>query len=261
MNDEQTEVFADATQMAGTGEVMIQLEHVDKFFGDFQALKDINVRVGKQEVMVVIGPSGSGKSTMIRCINRLEEHDAGRIVVDGTELSNDLRNIQEIRRETGMVFQSFNLFPHLTVLDNITLGPRNVRKVAKKQAEEAAMELLERVRIPEQAKKYPGQLSGGQQQRVAIARALAMRPKVMLFDEPTSALDPEMINEVLDTMKDLAREGMTMIVVTHEMGFAREVADRVLFMADGQIVEVGTPEHFFTDPREVRTQQFLAQIL
>jgi general L-amino acid transport system ATP-binding protein len=256
-----TSVFADATQMAGTGEVMIELVHVDKFFGDFQALRDINVRVGKQEVMVVIGPSGSGKSTMIRCINRLEEHDSGRIVVDGTELSNDLRNIQEIRRETGMVFQSFNLFPHLTVLDNITLAPRNVRKLSKRHAEEMGMALLEQVRIPEQAKKYPGQLSGGQQQRVAIARALAMKPKVMLFDEPTSALDPEMINEVLDTMKDLAREGMTMIVVTHEMGFAREVADRVLFMADGQIVEVGTPEHFFTDPREERTQQFLAQIL
>jgi len=256
-----SEVFADATQMAGTGEVMIELEHVDKLFGDFKALSDINVRVGKQEVMVVIGPSGSGKSTMIRCINRLEEHDRGRIVVDGTELSNDLRNIQEIRRETGMVFQSFNLFPHLTVIDNVTLAPRNVRKLSKRDAIDMGMALLEHVRIPEQAKKYPGQLSGGQQQRVAIARALAMKPKVMLFDEPTSALDPEMINEVLDTMKDLAREGMTMIVVTHEMGFAREVADRVLFMAEGEIVEVGTPEHFFTDPREERTKQFLAQIL
>ncbi|TVR20233.1 MAG: amino acid ABC transporter ATP-binding protein [Ilumatobacter sp.] len=247
--------------MAGTGEVMIELEHVDKLFGDFKALSDINVRVGKQEVMVVIGPSGSGKSTMIRCINRLEEHDRGRIVVDGTELSNDLRNIQEIRRETGMVFQSFNLFPHLTVIDNVTLAPRNVRKLSKRDAIDMGMALLEHVRIPEQAKKYPGQLSGGQQQRVAIARALAMKPKVMLFDEPTSALDPEMINEVLDTMKDLARDGMTMIVVTHEMGFAREVADRVLFMAEGEIVEVGTPEHFFTDPREERTKQFLAQIL
>jgi len=257
----ETTVFADATQMAGTGETMIELEHVDKFFADFHALRDINLRVAKQEVVVVIGPSGSGKSTMIRCINRLEEHDSGRIIVDGTELTHDVRNIQAIRRETGMVFQSFNLFPHLTVLDNITLAPRNVRKVPKAEAEAAAMELLERVRIPEQAKKYPGQLSGGQQQRVAIARALAMKPKVMLFDEPTSALDPEMINEVLDTMKDLAREGMTMIVVTHEMGFAREVADRVVFMASGEIVEVGTPEHFFTSPHEDRTKLFLSQIL
>ncbi|MEM9746194.1 MAG: amino acid ABC transporter ATP-binding protein [Actinomycetota bacterium] len=240
---------------------MIEVESVDKFFDDFQALKDIDVKVGRQEVVVVIGPSGSGKSTLIRCINRLEEHDAGRIVVDGVELSNDVRNIQEIRRETGMVFQQFNLFPHLSVLDNITLAPRNVRKMPKAEAEKLGMELLERVRIPEQAKKYPGQLSGGQQQRVAIARSLAMKPKVMLFDEPTSALDPEMINEVLDTMKDLAREGMTMIVVTHEMGFAREVADRVVFMADGQIVEVGTPEHFFTNPQEDRTKLFLSQIL
>ena len=254
-------VFADATQMAGTGEVMIELIGVQKFFGTFQALRDIDLNVARQEVVVVIGPSGSGKSTMIRCINRLEEHDDGRIVVDGVELTRDIRNIQEIRRETGMVFQQFNLFPHLTVLDNITLAPRQVRKIPKREAEELAMELLERVRIPEQAKKYPGQLSGGQQQRVAIARALAMKPKVMLFDEPTSALDPEMINEVLDAMKDLAAEGMTMIVVTHEMGFAREVADRVVFMADGSIVEVGTPEHFFTDPQEDRTKLFLSQIL
>ena len=209
----------------------------------------------------MIGPSGSGKSTMIRCINRLEEHDEGRIVVDGVELSRDVRNIQEIRRETGMVFQQFNLFPHLTVLDNVTLAPRQVRRMPKREAQKLAMELLEQVRIPEQAKKYPGQLSGGQQQRVAIARSLAMKPKVMMFDEPTSALDPEMINEVLDTMKDLAAGGMTMIVVTHEMGFAREVADRVVFMADGQIVEVGPPEHFFTDPREDRTKLFLSQIL
>ncbi|NQY56635.1 MAG: amino acid ABC transporter ATP-binding protein [Ilumatobacteraceae bacterium] len=240
---------------------MIRLEAVDKFFDDFQALKDINLHVGEREVVVVIGPSGSGKSTMIRCINRLEEHDNGSIVVDGTELSTDIRNIQEIRRETGMVFQGFNLFPHLSVLDNITLAPRKVRKMPKAEAEALARELLERVKIPEQANKYPGQLSGGQQQRVAIARSLAMRPKVMLFDEPTSALDPEMINEVLDTMKDLAQEGMTMIVVTHEMGFAREVADRVVFMADGQIVEVGTPEHFFTNPQEDRTKLFLSQIL
>ncbi|HEX6659299.1 MAG TPA: amino acid ABC transporter ATP-binding protein [Ilumatobacter sp.] len=253
------EVFADATQ--AVGETMIELIDVEKRFGEFVALRNINLRVGRTEVVVVIGPSGSGKSTMIRCINRLEEHDAGRIIVGGTELTADLRNIQEIRRETGMVFQQFNLFPHLTVLDNITLAPRQVRRVPKREAVEQAMALLERVQIPEQAGKYPGQLSGGQQQRVAIARALAMKPKVMLFDEPTSALDPEMINEVLDTIKDLARDGMTMIVVTHEMGFAREVADRVVFMADAEIVEVGTPEHFFTNPQEARTKRFLAQIL
>jgi general L-amino acid transport system ATP-binding protein len=252
-------VFADATQVAG--DVMIEMTGVSKYFGDFRALHDINLKIARQEVVVVIGPSGSGKSTMIRCINRLEEHDEGQIVVDGVVLSNDVRNIQEIRRETGMVFQSFNLFPHLTVLDNVILAPRNVRKMPKAKAEALGMQLLEQVQIPEQAKKYPGQLSGGQQQRVAIARSLAMTPKVMLFDEPTSALDPEMINEVLDTMKDLAREGMTMIVVTHEMGFAREVADRVVFMADGQIVEVGTPEHFFTKPQEERTKLFLSQIL
>jgi general L-amino acid transport system ATP-binding protein len=254
--------LGDATRpVRGADHVMIELEHVDKHFGPFQALRDVSLRVGRQEVVVVIGPSGSGKSTMIRCINRLEAHDAGRIVVDGTELTDDVRNIGAIRRETGMVFQQFNLFPHLTVLDNVTLAPRHVRKVPRKAAEAQAMELLERVRIPEQAKKYPGQLSGGQQQRVAIARALAMRPKVMLFDEPTSALDPEMINEVLDTIKDLAQEGRTMIVVTHEMGFAREAADRVVFMADGQVVEVGSPEHFFRDPREARTKAFLSQIL
>jgi general L-amino acid transport system ATP-binding protein len=256
-----TEVFSDATHIAGTGEVMIELSGVDKFFGDFQALSDINLKIGRTEVVVVIGPSGSGKSTMIRCINRLEQHDAGRIVVDGTVLSDDIRHIQEIRRETGMVFQQFNLFPHLSVLDNVTLAPRKVRKIARAEAEEQGLELLRLVKIPEQANKYPGQLSGGQQQRVAIARSLAMQPKAMLFDEPTSALDPEMINEVLETMKDLARDGMTMIVVTHEMGFAREVADRVVFMADGQIVEVGTPEHFFTDPSEPRTKEFLSQIL
>jgi general L-amino acid transport system ATP-binding protein len=254
-----TTVFADATQVEG--EPIIELEGVVKRFGTFVALDRVDLRVARQEVVVVIGPSGSGKSTMIRCINRLEEHDEGRIVVDGTELTSDIRNIQEIRRETGMVFQQFNLFPHLTVLDNVTLAPRQVRRTPRRQAEAEAMQLLDQVRIPEQAKKYPGQLSGGQQQRVAIARALAMRPKVMMFDEPTSALDPEMINEVLDAIKDLARGGMTMIVVTHEMGFAREVADRVVFMADGQIVEVGTPEHFFTDPREARTKLFLSQIL
>jgi general L-amino acid transport system ATP-binding protein len=260
MSTDTPVVDSDATDIGGRA-VMIEVSGVDKFFGDFQALHGIDMLVGEQEVVVVIGPSGSGKSTLIRCINRLEEHDNGRIVVDGVELSNDVRNIQEIRRETGMVFQSFNLFPHLTVLDNITLAPRQVRKVPKAEAEATAMELLERVKIPDQARKYPGQLSGGQQQRVAIARSLAMRPKVMLFDEPTSALDPEMIKEVLDTMKDLAEEGMTMICVTHEMGFAREVADRVVFMADGEIVEVGTPEHFFTNPQEERTKLFLSQIL
>jgi general L-amino acid transport system ATP-binding protein len=254
-------VFADATQVAGTGELMIELQGVDKFFDDFQALKNIDMRVGKQEVVVVIGPSGSGKSTMIRCINRLEVHDSGRIVVDGIELSDDIKSIQEVRKETGMVFQQFNLFPHLTVIDNITLGPRQVRNMPKKQAEELGKELLAKVKIPEQAHKFPGQLSGGQQQRVAIARSLAMNPKVMLFDEPTSALDPEMIKEVLDTMQELAESGMTMIVVTHEMGFAREVADRVVFMSDGEIVEVGTPEHFFTNPTEDRTKLFLSQIL
>jgi general L-amino acid transport system ATP-binding protein len=243
------------------GDPIIELEGVSKHFGAFPALRDVDLSVGRREVVVVIGPSGSGKSTLIRCINRLEEHDAGRIVVDGVELSDDIRNIQEIRRDTGMVFQQFNLFPHLTVLDNITLAPRQVLKLRRRAADELAMALLERVRIPEQAGKHPGQLSGGQQQRVAIARALAMKPKVMLFDEPTSALDPEMINEVLDVIKDLARDGMTMIVVTHEMGFAREVADRVVFMADGQIVEEGTPEHFFVDPREERTKLFLSQIL
>jgi len=259
MTDANRDVFADAT--AVEGEVMIELIGVDKFFGSFQALTDINLKIGRQEVVVVIGPSGSGKSSMIRCINRLDEHDAGRIFVDGIELSEDVKNIQEIRRETGMVFQQFNLFPHLTVLDNVTLAPKQVRRMPKKEAEELGMELLDLVRIPEQAKKYPGQLSGGQQQRVAIARSLAMKPKVMLFDEPTSALDPEMITEVLDVMIELAEGGMTMIVVTHEMGFARAVADRVVFMADGYIVEVGTPEHFFKSPQEERTKLFLSQIL
>jgi general L-amino acid transport system ATP-binding protein len=250
-----------ATQAGGTGQPMIVCEGVDKWFGDFQALKGVDLVVGRQEVVVVIGPSGSGKSTLIRCINRLERHDRGRITVDGTEISDDLRKIQGIRREVGMVFQQFNLFPHLTVLDNITLAPRQVRKKSKREAEDLAMEMLRQVQIPEQAHKYPGQLSGGQQQRVAIARALAMQPKVMLFDEPTSALDPEMIAEVLDAMKELASSGMTMIVVTHEMGFAKEVADRVVFMAEGQVVEVGTPDHFFHDPQEERTKLFLTQIL
>jgi general L-amino acid transport system ATP-binding protein len=255
-----TEMSAAPPSDATTGP-MIEATGVVKRFGSFAALRGVDLTVARQEVVVVIGPSGSGKSTLIRCINRLEEHDEGRVVVDGIELTRDLRHINEVRRETGMVFQQFNLFPHLTVLDNITLAPRQVRRMRKAAAEELGMELLTQVRIPEQSRKYPGQLSGGQQQRVAIARALAMQPKVMLFDEPTSALDPEMINEVLDTMKDLARGGMTMVVVTHEMGFAREVADRVVFMADGEIVEAGTPEHFFTAPREDRTKAFLAQIL
>ncbi len=250
-----------ASEAGGTGEPIIECEGVEKWFGGFQALRGIDLTVGRQEVVVVIGPSGSGKSTLIRCVNRLEEHDRGRIVVDGTELTNDVRHIAEVRREVGMVFQSFNLFPHLTVLDNITLGPRKVRRWPKARATEVAREMLERVKIPEQAAKYPGQLSGGQQQRVAIARALAMQPKIMLFDEPTSALDPEMIAEVLDVMRELAGSGMTMIVVTHEMGFAREVADRVVFMADGEIVEVGTPQHFFENPVEERTKLFLHQIL
>ena len=240
---------------------MIVCRGVKKWFGDFQALAGVDVTVKDREVMVVLGPSGSGKSTLIRCINRLEVHQEGEIIVDGVEMTNDMRNIEKIRSEVGMVFQQFNLFPHLTVLDNITLAPIWVRKRARVEAEAKAMELLERVGIPEQAGKFPGQRSGGQQQRVAIARSLAMEPKIMLFDEPTSALDPEMISEVLDVMKDLARGGMTMMVVTHEMGFAREVADRLVFMESGDVVEVGTPEHFFTNPTEERTKLFLSQIL
>ena len=240
---------------------MIISDGVDKWYGDFQALKGVTATIKEREVVVVLGPSGSGKSTWIRCINRLEQHQDGRIIVDGVELTNDTRNIEKIRSEVGMVFQSFNLFPHLTVRDNITLAPIWVRKKPKGEAEQLAAELLERVGIPEQADKFPGQLSGGQQQRVAIARALAMEPRIMLFDEPTSALDPEMIKEVLDVMKELARSGMTMMVVTHEMGFAREVADRIIFMESGEIVEVGTPEHFFTNPTEDRTKLFLSQIL
>jgi general L-amino acid transport system ATP-binding protein len=247
--------------MESSGEYIIELIDVNKWFGEFHVLKDINMKVREREVVVVIGPSGSGKSTLIRCINRLEEHQEGNIIVDGIELTNDVRNINAIRRETGMVFQQFNLFPHLTVLENITLAQRYVRRRPRRESDEKAMQLLERVGIPEQARKYPGQLSGGQQQRVAIARALAMEPKIMLFDEPTSALDPEMIKEVLDVMKELARSGMTMLVVTHEMGFAREVADRVIFMDSGRIVEIGTPEHFFQDPQHDRTQLFLSQIL
>jgi general L-amino acid transport system ATP-binding protein len=257
MTDTTTEPV-DAGAEAGP---IIDCEGVEKWFGDFQALSGVDLTVGRQEVVVVIGPSGSGKSTFIRCINRLEQHDRGRIVVDGIEMTDDLRHIARIRREVGMVFQQFNLFPHLTVRENVSLGPRQVRRMNRSDANALARQMLERVQIPEQADKYPGQLSGGQQQRVAIARALAMQPKIMLFDEPTSALDPEMIAEVLDVMKELARSGMTMIVVTHEMGFAREVADRVVFMADGQIVEAGTPQHFFDNPTEERTKTFLRQIL
>ncbi len=240
---------------------IIQLKDVDKFFGDFQALKKINLSVNKGERIVVCGPSGSGKSTMIRCINRLEEHNAGQIFVAGNELTDQVKNIDAVRREVGMVFQSFNLFPHLTIIDNLMLAPKLVRKTPKPEARENAMALLERVRIPEQADKYPSQLSGGQQQRVAIARALCMNPEIMLFDEPTSALDPEMINEVLDVMIDLAKEGMTMICVTHEMGFARSVADAVVFMDEGEIVERNAPEEFFNNPKNERTKQFLDQIL
>jgi len=240
---------------------MIELRKVNKWFGDFHVLRDIDLTVHAGQKLVVCGPSGSGKSTMIRCINRLEEHQEGDIVVDGVELTNDLRNIEQIRREVGMVFQQFNLFPHLTVLENLTLAPIWVRKVPRKEAEESAMYFLERVRIPEQAAKYPGQLSGGQQQRVAIARSLCMKPKVMLFDEPTSALDPEMIKEVLDVMVELANEGMTIICVTHEMGFARTVADSILFMDKGEIVEQGPPSTFFANPRTERLKLFLSQIL
>ena len=240
---------------------VIELRSVNKWFGQFHVLSDINLDVKEGEKIVICGPSGSGKSTLIRCINRLEEHQAGDIVVHGVTLSNDVKNIEAIRREVGMVFQSFDLFPHLTVLENLTLAPIWVKKMPKKEAEEIAMSLLTRVRIPEQALKYPGQLSGGQQQRVAIARALCMRPKIMLFDEPTSALDPEMIKEVLDVMIELADEGMTMICVTHEMGFARTVADCMIFMDKGEIVERGTPEEFFTNPKNDRTKLFLSQIL
>jgi len=240
---------------------IIVCEGVKKWFGDFQALKGISTSIKEQEVVVVIGPSGSGKSTFIRTLNRLEVHQEGTIIIDGVELTNDLKNIEKIRSEVGMVFQQFNLFPHLTTMQNITLAPIWVRKKPKAEAEADAMKLLERVGIPEQAEKFPGQLSGGQQQRVAIARSLAMEPRIMLFDEPTSALDPEMIKEVLDVMKELAYSGMTMIVVTHEMGFAKEVADRVLFFDYGLVVEEGTPEHFFTSPEHDRTKLFLSQIL
>lgn len=242
-------------------DVAIELRKVNKWFGEFHVLKDINLQVERGERIVVCGPSGSGKSTMVRCINRLEEHQEGNIIVDGVELTDDLKDVDSVRSEVGMVFQSFNLFPHLSVLENCTLAPIWVRKQPKADAEEAAMQYLERVKIPEQALKYPGQLSGGQQQRVAIARALCMSPRIMLFDEPTSALDPEMIKEVLDVMVDLAESGMTMICVTHEMGFARQVANRVVFMDGGEIVEENEPEAFFSNPRNERTQLFLSQIL
>ncbi len=242
-------------------EKMIEMKEVNKWYGDFHVLKDINLMVSKGERLVVCGPSGSGKSTMIRCINRLEEHQQGQIIVDGIELTDDLKNIEEVRREVGMIFQHFNLFPHLTILENLMLAPTWVRKVPRKEAEEKAMYYLQRVKIADQALKFPGQLSGGQQQRVAIARGLCMEPKIMLFDEPTSALDPEMIKEVLDVMTELAEEGMTMICVTHEMGFARTVADCMIFMDHGQIVECSPPAHFFDSPKEERTRLFLDQIL
>jgi general L-amino acid transport system ATP-binding protein len=243
------------------GTPMIEMRHVHKWFGDFRVLTDINLEVKRGERVVVCGPSGSGKSTMIRCINRLEEHQQGQIIVAGIELTSDLKNIEATRREVGMVFQQFNLFPHLTVLQNLTLAPIWVRKLPKREAEETARTYLERVRIPEQADKYPGQLSGGQQQRVAIARSLCMKPEIMLFDEPTSALDPEMIKEVLDVMVELAEEGMTMVCVTHEMGFARTVADTMVFMDRGEIVERGPPKEFFASPKSERTRLFLSQIL
>ncbi len=254
---------APAAQVASAASAtpIIEMAGVNKWYGEFHVLKDIDLTVRQGERIVICGPSGSGKSTMIRCINRLEEHQKGRIVVDGVELNQNLKNIEQVRREVGMVFQQFNLFPHLTVLENCTLAPIWVRKMPRAEAEEAAMEYLRRVRIPEQAKKYPGQLSGGQQQRVAIARSLCMNPKIMLFDEPTSALDPEMIKEVLETMVELAQSGMTMLVVTHEMGFAKRVADRVIFMDMGEIVEQNTPEQFFSNPKSDRTKLFLSQIL
>ncbi len=253
--------MSERTAAVGESSPIIICRDVHKWYGHFHALRGINMDVRKGEVVVIFGPSGSGKSTFIRTINRLEEHQRGQIIVDGIELTNDLRNIEAVRMETGMVFQQFNLFPHLTVLQNITLAPIQVRKWPKERAEEIAMQLLERVGIPEQANKYPGQLSGGQQQRVAIARALAMQPKIMLFDEPTSALDPEMIREVLDVMVELARSGMTMLVVTHEMGFAKAVADRMYFFDGGLIVESGTPAEIFQSPKEERTKLFLSQIL
>jgi general L-amino acid transport system ATP-binding protein len=256
-----TERDSDRSQTHVTNEVAIRITRMNKWFGTFHVLRDIDLTVNRGERIVVCGPSGSGKSTLIRCINRLEEHQTGSIIVDGTELSSDIKNIDRIRSEVGMVFQHFNLFPHLTILENCTLAPIWVRKTPKREAEETAMQLLTKVKIPEQANKYPGQLSGGQQQRVAIARALCMKPRIMLFDEPTSALDPEMIKEVLDTMIELAEEGMTMLVVTHEMGFAQAVANRVIFMDQGQIVEQNEPKEFFRNPKSERTRLFLSQIL
>jgi len=262
MSEATAQSPADAGPLPEPGnDAIIEVIDVNKWFGAFHVLRNIDLSVARGERIVICGPSGSGKSTLIRCINRLEEHQRGRIIVDGIELSNDVKNIEAIRREVGMVFQHFNLFPHLTILENCTLGPIWVKKVPKAEAEETAMTYLERVRIPEQAHKYPGQLSGGQQQRVAIARSLCMKPKVMLFDEPTSALDPEMIKEVLDVMIELAGTGMTMLVVTHEMGFARTVADRVIFMDGGRIVEQNEPETFFHHPQSERTKAFLSQIL
>ena len=248
-------------EMTVSDEVMIQMTDVHKWYGQFHVLKDINLTVNRGERIIICGPSGSGKSTLIRCLNRLEEHQKGQIVIEGTELTNDLKHIEQIRREVGMVFQHFNLFPHLSVLENLALAPIWVRKLPRVEAEEIAMQYLERVKIPEQAKKYPGQLSGGQQQRVAIARSLCMNPKVMLFDEPTSALDPEMIKEVLDVMIELAQEGMTMICVTHEMGFAKIVANRVIFMDGGEIIEQNDPHEFFENAQHERTKLFLSQIL
>lgn len=253
--------MSEAIKQPVSPEGIIQMQGVNKWYGQFHVLKDINLNVKQGERIVLCGPSGSGKSTTIRCLNRLEEHQQGRIVVDGVELTNDLKQIEAIRREVGMVFQHFNLFPHLTILQNCTLAPMWVRKMPKRQAEEIAMHYLKRVRIPEQAHKFPGQLSGGQQQRVAIARALCMKPKIMLFDEPTSALDPEMVKEVLDTMIGLAEDGMTMLCVTHEMGFARTVANRVIFMDKGEIVEQAAPNDFFDNPQNERTKLFLSQIL
>ena len=261
MSDSATEIDVDQSRMKISDEVAIQITGMHKWYGSFHVLKDINLTVNQGERIVVCGPSGSGKSTLIRCINRLEEHQQGQILVDNVELTNDLKNIDTVRREVGMVFQHFNLFPHLTVLENCTLAPIWVRKMPKSEAEEIGMRFLETVRIPEQADKFPGQLSGGQQQRVAIARSLCMNPRIMLFDEPTSALDPEMIKEVLEVMIHLAEEGMTMICVTHEMGFARKVANRVIFMDEGEIVEQNEPEEFFNNPKSDRTQLFLSQIL
>lgn len=253
--------MSQAIKPSVVSESLIQIRAMNKWYGEFHVLKNINLDVQQGERIVLCGPSGSGKSTTIRCLNRLEEHQQGQIVVDGVELTSDLKQIEAIRREVGMVFQHFNLFPHLTILENCTLAPMWVRKMPRRQAEEIAMHYLERVRIPDQAHKYPGQLSGGQQQRVAIARALCMKPKIMLFDEPTSALDPEMVKEVLDTMVSLAEDGMTMLCVTHEMGFARTVANRVIFMDKGEIVEQATPNEFFDNPQNVRTRTFLSQII